>query len=315
MDSFVFTKWRGRTSGKLWFLEDKLCYKKEKRTQLFEVLWTASLIYSSFLSSWVLWERDLVQQGWIPVQAPFVEKKVESGRNSWARPWRELVPGPWIPLECLSAVRKGAVEGMVKPEPKSGIWRLSYEIVKGKPPIFWVLICWEALFGRRNDKTSFLKTFQGRQAKLFVAENNNLLATGDAKPWPLCIKPLKVWLHFSWMGFVLPWRYCGSWQAEVQPAKLHLPLVLAAGRFKGITTGNGASGGQLGHVPLEKDVQEWSPGAGAAWALLLFSHPAPCRIISPQVMAGTTLAVCRTGMMEDCNACEPVEISHPFDPD
>lgn len=80
---------------------------------------------------------------------------------------------------------------------------------------------------------------------------------------------------------------------------------MAPGRFKGMITGNGASGDQLGHVPLEKDVQEWSPGAGAAWALLLFSHPAPHRVISPQMAAGTTLAVSRIGMMEDCNACEP----------
>lgn len=112
---------------------------------------------------------------------------------------------------------------MVKPEPKSGIWRLSYEIVKGKPPIFWVLICWEALFGRRNDKTSFLKTFQGRQVKLFVAENKNLLATGDAKPWPLCIKPLKSdstfpeWALFYPGGTAAPDRLKHNLQNCVSP--------------------------------------------------------------------------------------------------
>lgn len=102
------------------------------------------------------------------------------------------MPGPWIPLGCLSAVKKGAVESTVKIEPKSVIWRFSYEVIKGKPPVFWGLICWEALFDKMNYKTSFLKTFQGKQAKFFVAEINYLLTTRDVKPCPLCIKPLKV---------------------------------------------------------------------------------------------------------------------------
>lgn len=185
--------------------------RKKKRTWLLEVLWTTSLFYSGFLLSWVLWERDLMQQGWILCKHHLWRKIQRSGETLWARPWRTWVPDPWISLRCLSAVKKGAVESTVKPEPKSGMWRFSNEVVKGKPPLSWVLICWEALFDRRYNKISFLKTFQDRQARHFVAEIKNFLATGDAKPYPLCIQPLKVWLHFSWMVFVLPWRCCSFW--------------------------------------------------------------------------------------------------------
>lgn len=242
-----------------------------------------------------------MQQGWILCKHHLWRKMQRSGETLWARPWRTQVPGPWIPLGFLSSVKKGTVESTAKPEPKSGIWSFSYEAVKGKPPVFWVLICWEDLFDRRNDKTSFLETFQGRPAKYFIAEIKNFLTTGDAKLCPLFIKPLKVWLHFSWMGFYPGGTAASAGQAGAQPTAFCLPLVMAPGRFKGMISGNGPSGGPLVHVPFEKDVQEWSPGVGAAWALLLFSHPAPETVISPQI---ATLAVCRTGVMEDCDACE-----------
>lgn len=57
------------------------------------------------------------------------------------------------------------------------------------------------------------------QTNKIIVENNNLLATGEAKPWTLCIKPLKVWSCFSWVNFILPWRYCNSWQTRAPPAK------------------------------------------------------------------------------------------------
>lgn len=63
---------------------------------------------------------------------------------------------------------------------------------------------------------------------------------------------------------------------------------------------------------MEKDIQESSPGAGLPCTVVLLSHPAPCRVVSTEVMAGATTAVCSTGMMEDCNACKPVEIRHAF---
>lgn len=42
------------------------------------------------------------------------------------------------------------------------------------------------------------------QANETVAENNNLLAAGEAKPWPLCIKPSKVRSHFPESALFYP---------------------------------------------------------------------------------------------------------------
>lgn len=82
--------------------------RKKKRTQLFEVLWTANLFYSGFLLSWVVWERDLMQQGWILCKHHLWRKIQRLGEILWARPWRAQVPGPWTPLGCLSAVKNGS---------------------------------------------------------------------------------------------------------------------------------------------------------------------------------------------------------------
>lgn len=203
---------------------------------------------------------------------------------------------------------------MVKIEPKSGIWRFSYEVMKRKPPVFWRLICWEALFDKTNYKTSFLKTFQRRQAKLFVAEIENLLTTGDVKPCPLCIKPLKVWFHFSSTGFY-PGGTAAPDRLEHNPQNFvsHWSWLQKDSRGWLLEMGLQEANWAMCHWRRmsRSDLQE----LGLPEPCFLFSHPTLCRVISPQMMAGATMAVYRTGMMEDCNACESVEISHCFDPD
>lgn len=64
----------------------------------------------------------------------------------------------------------------------------------------------------------------------------------------------------------------------------------------------------MGHASSEKDAQKRACELGWPHARVLLGHPAPCRVASMWMMAGTAMAVCSAGMREDCNTSEPVDI-------
>lgn len=151
------------------------------------------------------------------------------------------------------------------------------------------------------------------QANETVVENNNLLATGEVKPWPLCIKPLKAWSHFSWISFISPWGYCSSWQAGAPPAKFYQsPWSWHQADLRGWSL-------EVGHQEANWDIFSWrrtsrrdlqEPGCPAPWCCSATQHHAwwpPRRWwqVPPWLFAA----------LGQRRVATPVEIRHPFDQD